>query len=692
MRTTKIALLTTFSFLALTPCAWAHGGQFRGPTGGVPPELRPPHDAPAPPPPPPPPPPPDGTPSSPPPATPGDSPVAPPPVTPPVTPGLPGGGGGRRSALTFESWVFWYGNNKEGIERVKEALYTRTESTSPLDVLGGNRNPAGAFTGVTQPIRTKVRTHVIPALRWAMDPAHAEDRDIEGAAYIGLAKVTDDPQDIDRLLAGLAPRKDGVKDDSMVRECAALSLGLLCRREAAEQFAPAELDRVRERLFDVFADARGFETRVRGFAALSLGLLGDQPTGPAADASAAREAAAATSRRLYDLLDADFAGDDLPVGVLVALGLQGPTRVPEDVVAALQEGAVRGRLHARPVSDLVQSYAVLASARLGDGRTTRPLAGLLTARGASVHVKRSAAIGLGLLGRLLASEERVALAKTLREAVEKATDATTQDFGIMSLAYLAGYDALEGRTGVLEDGKVGAYLLEQAGEGPVGARPYAALALGWITREMGEHPGTEAQARFRDAAGRTLRDGLAGKALDARNRAAYAVALGMMRDLSSRSTLVGLVADRHADRDLRGYAALGLGLLGPTGGEAPKALRGLLQERVSEELTIHAATALGLIGDTGALDLLVQALGDVESQNAKGQIVIAMSKIGDARAVEPLVDLLEDAKVPAATRAAACSGLGVVGDLQWIPSLSKVSRDLNYRALVDLVAEVLTIL
>jgi len=123
-----------------------------------------------------------------------------------------------------------------------------------------------------------------------------------------------------------------------------------------------------------------------------------------------------------------------------------------------------------------------------------------------------------------------------------------------------------------------------------------------------------------------------------------------------------------------------------------KALRAVVAERASEELTLHAATALGLVRDAGAVDLLVQTLRDLESQHAKGQVVLALSKIGDARAIEPLVSLLRDPRETAGTRALACAGLGAVGDLEWIPSLSKVSRDINYRASVDLVTEVLSIL
>jgi HEAT repeat protein len=696
-RNATAGLFGLLVLLGLAPTAWAHGGRFRGPTGSVPPEMRDPHDPPAPPPPPP---------ASGPPVTPGPSggpvtPGGPAPVTPPApaTPNTPPGvptdfpsGGGRRSQVTYESWAFWYANNNEGIERLKEAIYTQTTSESVISVLGGSREPAGTKGGITQPTVTKVNSHVIPALLWAFDPRNAADPDVEGAAYIALAKVTRDPAHIDLILRGLKPRTDGAKEDAMVRECAALALGLLCRRSSAEPFAAAELDRVRERLFEVLEDGRGYGTRTRGLAAVSLGLLGDQPTGSAQDATLQADAARATVERLYDLLGRDHAAEDLPIGLLLALGLQERTKVPEPVLAGLTEGALKGRLAGRPVSAVVQSYAVLALARLGDARTVRPLANLLTGRATHVHVRRSAAIGLGLLGRLLTPDDRVALAKALREGIEKGSDASARNFALMSLAYLAAHDAEAGRADVLVDARIGEFLVEQARSGAVGQRPFAALALGWIGKAIGDRPQTASHAAFRQEALVALREGLAGKALEARNRAAFAVALGMSRDMASRAALLSYVGDRREDRELRGYAAVGVGLLGPAALEVAKTLRAVVAERASEELTLHAATALGLVRDASAVDLLVQTLRDLESQHAKGQVVLALSKIGDARAIEPLVSLLRDPRESANTRALACAGLGAVGDLEWIPSLSKVSRDINYRASVDLVTEVLSIL
>jgi HEAT repeat protein len=309
-----------------------------------------------------------------------------------------------------------------------------------------------------------------------------------------------------------------------------------------------------------------------------------------------------------------------------------------------------------------------------------------------VHVRRSAAIALGVLGRILPPDDRTTVAKQIRESLDRASDGSTQSFGLMSLAYLAAAELAENRTGVLVEAKIGEHLVAAAQEGSVLQRPFAALALGWILREMPDVPPTAAHGAFRQAAVAALREGLASKALEARNRAAFAVALGMARDLNSRPALLAVIGDARADRDLRGYSAVAVGLMGSAPPEVTRTLRSVVAERASEELTLHAATALGLLRDVGAVDLLVETLRRVESQHAKGQMVVALSHIGDARAIEPLVRLLQDGAEPNGTRALACAGLGVVGDLEWLPSLSRLSRDLNYRASVDLVAEVLSIL
>ena len=669
------------------PALHAHGGQYRGPGGGIPPGLRDPYD-PTPDPVPIPKPKPEVTPGPG-----GGAPSgAPSPVSPGVTPpSLPTGTGpGRRPSLTFESWMFWYEANKEGIEQLKEQIYARNISEDPLSVLAGARDPVGSTGGATQPTRTKLATHILPALRWAMDAANSRDDDVASTAFIALAKDTAEPADIERLRAGLA--RGAAARTPLVRECAALALGLLRRAEPARQFAAAELDRVRAHLFEVLEDGDEFAERARGYAALSLGLLGDQPTGRAGEEGSALEAGRATSLRLLEVLRRPHPGLDLPVALLLALGLQAREHVPQEALEALGEAALRGRVAGRDLAPVAASYAALALGRLGDVQAVKPLSLLLTGRSTDLHVRRSAAIALGVLGRQLGSAGRVELARTLSDAYGRVQDASTRSFALMSLAYLCAADQAEGRTGVLLEARTGALLLAEAESGSAMQRPYAALALGWILRAMGDTPSTEAFNDLRHSATQQLRAGLAAKDLEPRQRAAFAVGLGMARDTGARGALLGLVTDRRADKDLRGYAAVGLGLMGPGGSEVTQGLRALLAERGSEDLTQHAAVALGLVRDGGAVPQLLETLRSTETQHLKGQMILALARIGDARAVEPLIALLRDGAAGADTRALACAGLGVVGDLEWIPSLARVSRDLNYRAAVDLVKEVLTIL
>ncbi len=687
----SVALLAT-GFLALASDLWAHGGQFRGPGGSVPPSLREPTD----PTPPPPPPPSSGPPTTPPPTTtPGSGPTAPPPNTPPPTtppptsPELGAPGGGKKSPLSFESWIFWYENNKEDLERLKDAIYTRITSENPLGQLGGSREAGGQASGATQATATKVDTHIIPALKWAMNPDNAGHQDVESAAYIALAKITKDPLDIELIQKGLA--LDEGKRDQITQESAALALGLLRRAEASKQFSATELDKVRAFLFDVVENDK-YATGTRSFAAMALGLLGDQPSGSGEYANDADAARKATTARLFDLCTQKHTEDNIPVALLLALGLQSKASVTEDMQSKLAEATLKGKLGSADVSDIVRSYAALQLGRIGGPAAIAPLKLALTARTVDKQTQRSVAIALGLLGRLVPVENRLELAKVLKDGMEKNGDPSVRNFGLISLAYLVNKDIEEGRTDVLEQAKVGEYLLAQAKDGNFMQRPFGAIALSLIGRKLGDTNQIKLYEEFKQAALVALREGLESQKLDKRSRAGFAASLGIIGDIYSRKKLVAIVSDDKEDRELRGYAAIGLGLIRQGNEEVKKALRDAMAERSSEEMRQQVATALGLLQDPGAVEELLKALKEAESQNLKGQIVLALAKIGDARAVEPMVNLLKDKKEGDLTRALACAGLGVVGDLESMPSLSRISKDINYRASIYYVNEVLSIL
>jgi hypothetical protein len=117
---------------------------------------------------------------------------------------------------------------------------------------------------------------ILPFLREVLGDANRPRDDVVASALIAYARSTRDRPAIPYLLRSLDDRGEG----RIVRESAVLSVGHLHRARESARLAASDLDLLRRRLLEVFDDEREPE-RVRGFAALSLGLLGDQPFGAA---------------------------------------------------------------------------------------------------------------------------------------------------------------------------------------------------------------------------------------------------------------------------------------------------------------------------------------------------------------------------------------------------------------------------
>src|SRR5207244_5169936 len=174
------------------------------------------------------------------------------------------------------------------------------------------------------------------------------------AAYLALAKVTDDPSHVALLLRGIY-REDGSlnrAEEAAVRESAALSLGLVRRADEGRQLDAKALDRARDAAFSVFQDGR-LQARTRAFGMFSVGLLGDQPTARGSAGTAGEGAppsGLSAAERIFALLHEGYAQDDLSVSLLVALSLQPPQSVTAAMVDRLRDCVVRGRAGKAPVS------------------------------------------------------------------------------------------------------------------------------------------------------------------------------------------------------------------------------------------------------------------------------------------------------------------------------------------------------
>ena len=67
-----------------------------------------------------------------------------------------------------------------------------------------------------------------------------------------------------------------------------------------------------------------------------------------------------------------------------------------------------------------------------------------------------------------------------------------------------------------------------------------------------------------------------------------------------------------------------------------KPIRAALVSRRSERLQQASATALGMLQDHQAVPILIEELKSARSQSAKGQVVVALARLGDERSIRPL--------------------------------------------------------
>ena len=119
----------------------------------------------------------------------------------------------------------------------------------------------------------------------------------------------------------------------------------------------------------------------------------------------------------------------------------------------------------------------------------------------------------------------------------------------------------------------------------------------------------------------------------------------------------------HADHNVRGRAALTLRTLGDVG--AVDALIRALRTEPNLFVRENITAALVRLGDA-TLSPLIHLLGDT-SPAVRHDAAHALSKIGDARAVDALIDTLQDHDVTVVTKAAFA--LGRIGDARAIPAL-----------------------
>lgn len=681
--TASFAVVSLAVSAALAPTdALAHGGAYKGPPGEIPPDSRDPSD---------PPPPPEGGP----PGTPGGDTGGGPttgtggggggPTTgdggnpgrgpgngpPPSGPGggsggVTTGGGptrGSNKQRGLEDWTFWWHANDDALLGLRKASRARRRAT-PGSAAHAFGSQSGAGTQVLDPTRAAVNLTIVPALRGFLAD-RSLDADIRSAAALGLAKIGD-AASVPELLAILRARRG---EPRIVEETAALALGLY----------PEMSREVRESLLEVAADPNRDGSHARPFAAIALGLA------KASDADRA-----ATSDALLAIVRGKEPGIDVKPCALQAVGLLGDPSAIDDLL-----DLARGAKSAAKLSDADRGHAVHALGRIGAagapgvGRETAVLDALLElASDASREpdvVKRPATIALGRIAARTADPKlRRRVVSVLDQIVAGDAELQQRHYALIAIGRIAAAAA--------DDEPLRAACVRKLrhtldkGRPTTLTPPFAGLALGLVGRDASERGTPLADEEVGSALRRSL-----DSVKDAKTRAAYAVALGLVVDGSSTETLREILAEGRNEARLRGYAALALGMIGAPDAHAP--VRAALAEPGDRELRVLASMGAGLLGDPKAVETLVSILRSKdESQYVLGSAALALGRIGDENAVGPLLAVASEPKYAELTRALAVVALGQIGDRSDVPVLARFAEDIDYRTASPAIGELLTIL
>lgn len=671
-----LLLLASLSLLWVTQAeeneARAHGGSYRGPVGEVPPGNRDPRD-------------PQPPPANDPPTTPGDpggpttpgpggptSPGDPAPPGPspapgpapaaPPAPSLPGAGartGGRPSGpppMSFDNWLFWWAYNKDEILNIKGALKKmeqKVDTRTSTHIFG----TGGAEGATTSPTAEAIRTQIIPALEKVVTNKAIHD-DIRGGALIALSRCRD--ADYTETFFQIAdPRST---ENKLVKESAILALGIGAKKT----------DEVVEFLMKI-ADDKTYDARGRSFAMMCLGLL-EANEKPVMDCILRR-------------LDGTERNADVPLGALLSLGLLGDKTIVPEIEGWLKSG----RMGKMKMDEIQRAWAISALGKIGDPAALKIVSDHLGYRNGLVA--KAAMIAMGQLVPQASKDDQLNYVKRFVKAIDAEGDTGARNFGVIALGRIGG------ASGVSEDVRKGcqATIIKQFMDGgKVTERPFAALALGLLGFESDPKKEKKPQ-EYRYELATIIRREFQELKGDKPSLGAQAIALGMLGDNRDETVdlLIKVLGDRGQDKKLRGAAAMALGLIGAP--RAKDAVMKALEEREDRDLRVDTAVAAGLLGDSNAVAKLCEVVTDAKaSQFELGSVALALGQIGDARSIGPLVQILEpekkDGAYPDLTRALVSVALGQIADSHEIRILSRISRDVNYRASFEALDEILTIL
>ncbi|MGE0192250.1 MAG: HEAT repeat domain-containing protein [Planctomycetota bacterium] len=584
-------------------------------------------------------------------------------ATPPTAgPGSRNPRGGSAASTQMPAWSLWWAFNRLAWLPGRHELELRR---------AGNVTPReGAPDGCAQRDEVARRTVVPWLLRTLATPR--TEPEVTAASLLALAKLSNDTlalATIDRYLR-VAP------DDAVVAESAALAAGLLRRSDPQRQASADALDAIRDRLLEI-VDTDHRRWRTRAFAALALGLLGDQPGGGPPGYEGAR-----TARALWARLETRPTHPELDAALIMALGMQPAAGVPVRASEGLKDAVLGRRVGGRRWADRERAHAVAAVAALrAPGWATWTLRVAIAPR-VPQTVREAAVLALGGGADDVDATGREEVARSFSRVLDRAKEPAARGLiwvtaGRLVRAGLAARDELLDR-----HPHVGRALRSAAVNTQADERAFAAVGLALA------HAGSPAQKET----GALLRDRFGRDPGGPGTRAAHALALLLLGDPDAAPVLLEHLQDQGAESGLRAMCALALGVLGQADDDTRRALATAVFDRSYPDVAGESALALSMLPRGSEAPLLAGQLDDRASEHTRARVAVALGRLGDLRAVEDLLAVASGEAHGDETRALAVAALGLLVDPEPVPSLVRLARDAPYPARTDALHAALDIL
>jgi len=598
---------------------------------------------------------------------------------------------GGAEGLDLSAWTLWWSHNQAPFLNLKARVRGQARQTGSDGWFLGDGQKQQALS--LRPTVVQVRERIVPALLRVLE----EERDdsLRSGALVALGKIGPDGSSAD------AERFEAIclrllrEPSQEVRETAALALGILGSGRAVPDLAHLLWNSKsgRERV-----GAREVDYRTRAFAAYGLGQIG-------ARSEVESERAAIVRILTRGLEEDDTRAQDVEVACVLALGLVPLAPAPpgategEDTPAvaptpsesrqgqvallrALMSDERRGRLaRAHAATSLARLLADAPELAVLRREVTRELAERLERGRDEAEVLQSCVQALGRLATNSDDPEDVRVRRALSLVDQRVSEPQARAFALLAMAEAGGRSGAGAAQGV---GEARDFLVRELVSGRNAQLPWAALACGVLVWHLRDDP---TQAVALEGLLRALR--AAHEDARAPERiGASALALGLAGERGSVKALLRRLEDQLPD-EVRGHVALGLGLLGDPAAIEP--LRALVaQSKYHPERLRACAIALGLLGDKDIVPQLASQLAEARSLASQAAVASAFGYIGDHRAVEPLLALLESRTATAKARAFAAVALGNVADKEDWPWNAKFALGLNYRAAVPTLSDPLT--